>query len=189
MLGHAATDAGRWHDAIDHYEDAAVRFRRQGHGFGLGGVLADLASTHLRSGSPAEALPLALESRDLQRELGNPAGEALALAIAGYAQLDSDLPTARGLLAESTRLAHKLGYLHALVFSLNGLAVVAFRDGDVERAAAVFEAALTLRAEIGIEHDPEDALVAELRTEALALAGERGDELDLDRAVALALAE
>ena len=189
MLGHVATDAGRWPEAIGHYEDAAVRFRRLEHRLGLAGVLSDLASTHLRSGSPAEARPLALESRDLQREIGNRPGEALALAVVGYTQLDSDLAEARRSLAESTKLAQKLGYLHALVFSLNGLAVVAFREGDVKRAAAVFEAALALRAEIGIEHDPEDALVAETRAQALEAAGERDDEFDLDRAVALALAE
>ncbi len=190
-LGHVATDGGAWQEAITSYEEAATRFRRLGDRLRLGGVLGDLATAWLRSGFPAQALPLALESADLHRQLGNGQGEALALATAGYAQLDSDLREARSSLAASTRLAYRLGYLHGLVYSLNGLAAVAYREGDTAQAAAVFDAALALRAQIGIDHDPEDALVAETRAAAAAAAGTGADapasDVDLERTVALAL--
>jgi predicted ATPase/class 3 adenylate cyclase len=190
-LGHVAADAGAWSEAIALYEGAAAVFRRSGERFGLGGVLGDLANTYLRSSSPGEALPLAVESRTIQNEVGNGQGEALALAIEGYAHLGlGRLTEARRALTDATRVAHRLGYLHGLVFSLNGLAAVAYRSADHDRARALFEAAQALRDSMGIEHDPDDALVAEDRA---ALAG-RGPsvgmaDFDLDRAIALALAD
>ena len=160
-LGHVAADAGAWSDAIELYEGAAAVFRRSGERFGLAGVLGDLANTYLRSNSPGDALPLAVESRTIQNEVGNRQGEALAFAIEGYAQLGlGRLAEARQALAAGTRVAHRLGYLHGLVFSLNGLAAVAYRSRDEERARALFDAAQALRDKMGIEHDPDDVLVA-----------------------------
>jgi predicted ATPase/class 3 adenylate cyclase len=190
-LGHVAADAGAWSEAVDLYEEAAAVFRRSGDRFGLGGVLGDLANTYLRSNLPEKALPLATESRAIQREVGNRQGEALALAIEGYARLGLGLLSpARQALAEGTRIAHRLGYLHGLVFSLNGLAAVAHRSGDDGRARALFEAAQALRDEMGIVHDPDDVLVAGDRA---GLPGRsrpvRAADFDLDRAIALALAD
>ncbi|MGZ4400889.1 MAG: ATP-binding protein [Gaiellaceae bacterium] len=190
-LGHVAADAGEWREAIGRYEAAAALFRVTGDQFGLGGILGDLANVYLRSGSPAEALPLAAESLTIQRTIGNRQGEALALAIQGYGRLGlGKLRPARRALAESTSIAHRLGYLHGLVFSLNGLAAIACRSGDEERAQTLFEAAHALRASIGIDHDPDDVLVAEDRAR-LARGGRvpRDEELDLERVVALALAD
>ncbi|MGH3003012.1 MAG: ATP-binding protein [Gaiellaceae bacterium] len=189
-LGHVATDRGAWREAIELYQEAAVLFRRIGDRLGLGKVLGDLATVHLRSGSPERALPLAVDSVAIHREFGNHQGEALALATAGYAHLATgDLVRARALLAESTLTAHRLGYLHGLLFSLNGLGAIAFSSGDRRRAAAVFDAARALRLSIGIEHDPDDFLVADARA---AVAGDEpavagGGDLDLDKAVVLAL--
>jgi tetratricopeptide (TPR) repeat protein len=190
-LGHVAADAGAWSEAIALYEGAAAVFRRSGERFGLGGVLGDLANTYLRSNSPGEALPLAVESRMIQNEVGNGQGEALALAIEGYAHLGLGRPAeAHRALASATSVAHRLGYLHGLVFSLNGLAAVAYRSADHARARALFEAAQALRDSMGIEHDPDDMLVAEDRA---ALTGPGPPvgvaDFDLDRAIALALAD
>jgi tetratricopeptide (TPR) repeat protein len=152
-------------------------------------VLGDLATVHLRSGSPEQALPLAIESRAIQREVGNREGEALALAIQGYAELGlGNLDRAREALTESTAVAHRLGYLHGLVFSLNGLAALAFRSGDAERARHLFEAAQALRESIGIEHDPDDALVAGDREAAGHTANGASGDFDLERVVEVALA-
>jgi predicted ATPase/class 3 adenylate cyclase len=187
-LGHVAADAGTWSEAIVLYEGAADVFRRSGERFGLAGVLGDLANTYLRSNSPGEALPLAVESRTIQDEVGNRQGEALALAIEGYAHLGlGKLTEARHALAAGTRIAHRLGYLHGLVFSLNGLAAVAYRSGDHDRARALFEAALSLRDSMGIEHDPDDVLVAADRSE-LAGPGRSARDVDFDLELAIALA-
>jgi predicted ATPase/class 3 adenylate cyclase len=188
-LGHAAADAGDWPDAIRLYEDAAEMFRRVDDDSGLGNVLGDLATVHLRSGAPERARTLADESRGLQHRFGNRQGEALALATHGYADLLAGrLAAARAALEESTTIAHALGYQHGLLFSLNGLAAVAYRDGDALRAARLFRAAQSLRATLGIERDPDDDLVAADRAAALAAAGIGVEaELDLDAAVALAV--
>ena len=187
-LGHAATDVGAWGEAVESYERAIEIWRDLDEGYGLGNVLCDLASVYLRSGVPDEALPIALESVELQRAHGNRSGEALALGIAGYAELGTDLARAHEHLVEATRISHDLGFLHGLVFCLNGLGAVAATRGDLERAARDFEAALALRSQIGIHHDPEDVLVADLRAAAFAARVAPSEEFDLDRAIAAALA-
>ena len=188
-LGHAAADAGAAAEAIELYQAAAEAFRSIGDQFALGGVLSDLGTVHLRSGSPAEALPLAAESLAIQRQVGNRYGEALALAIEGYAEAGvGRLDKGQRLLVRSTEIAHRVGYMHGLVFSLNGLAAVAHRTGDDTRAARLFDAAKILRASMGIEYDPDEILVVDDRT---ALAEryplDHPDEFDLDRVIALAL--
>ena len=189
-LGHVAADAGEWSVAIDRYAAASTLVREIDDRFGLAGVLGDLATVHLRSGSPEQALPLAIESRAIQREVGNREGEALALATQGYAELGlGNLDRAREALTESTAVAHRLGYLHGLVFSLNGLAALAFRSGDAERARHLFEAAQALRESIGIEHDPDDALVAGDREAAGHTANGASSDFDLERVVEVALAD
>ena len=189
-LGHVAADGGEWAEAIERYAEATGLVRAIGDRFGLAGVLGDLATVHLRSGSPERALPLARESAGIQREVGNREGETLALATQGYAELGlGNLAGARAALSESTAIAHRLGYLHGLLFSLNGLAAVAYRAGDEERARNLFEAAQALRESIGIEHDPDDALVAGDRAAIGGAADGRLGDFDLDRAVEVALAQ
>lgn len=191
-LGHAAADAGEWSHAIARYEEATTLLRRQGNRLAVGAALSDRATVHLRSGDPQQALALALEALELQREHGNQQGESLALATAGYALAASGRPgEGRELLVESAKTAHALGYLHGLLFGLNGLALVAYDSGDVARAAEIFARADALREQIGIVHDPDDALVADARAEAYAAAPQpaRADELDLDATVAAAIAD
>jgi hypothetical protein len=75
-----------------------------------------------------------------------------------------------------------------LLFSLNGLAAVAVRSGDLARAGNLFEAAQALRETIGIGHDPDDVLVAQDREVVAAEFRSPGGDFDLERAIALALA-
>jgi predicted ATPase/class 3 adenylate cyclase len=188
-LGHVAADAGEWTEAIALYGEATSLVRETGDRFGLGSLLGDLATVHLRSGSPHRALPLATESVAIQREIGNRQGESLALAIEGYGELGlGRLERARVALAESTQIAHALGYLHGLVFSLNGLGAVAFRSGHETRARSLFAAAQALRTSIGIEHDPDDALIADDRAAAGSEDADALVDFDLERVVEVALA-
>ncbi|HVU77591.1 MAG TPA: tetratricopeptide repeat protein [Gaiellaceae bacterium] len=191
-LGHSAADAGDWEAAIGFYEAAAAMFRAVDDLYGLGGVLGDLATVHLRAGAPEEARPLAAESIELQRGVGNAQGESLALATLGYAEIGAGrFDAARAALGESIEIARDLGYRHGLLFGLNGLATVELRAGDDVRAAELFLAAAGVRRSLGIEHDPDDSLVAADRVEAFARTGAAdrdGDELDLDEAVAAAIA-
>jgi predicted ATPase/class 3 adenylate cyclase len=192
-LGHSAADAGDWDAAIGFYEEAAATFRAVDDRYRLGGVLGDLATVHLRAGAPDDAGPLAAESLELHRGVGNGQGESLALATLGYAEIEAGRPdAARAALGESIAIARDLGYRHGLLFGLNGLATVALRTGDDVRAAELFLAAAGVRRSLGIEHDPDDVLVAADRIEAFARTGaaDRVDEeLDLDEAVAAAIAQ
>jgi hypothetical protein len=113
---------------------------------------------------------------------------SLGLATQAYAQLaigDSD--AARALLDESTRLARRLGYQHGLVYCLNGLGRLAYETGELQRAALAFAAAQRLRAEIGVEHDADDVLVAAARAAVEAELGRDVSateaDVDLDRLV------
>ncbi len=94
------------------------------------------------------------------------------------------------MLVESATTAHALGYLHGLLFSLNGLGAVAQRSGDPARAVQTFAAAQSLREQLAIDHDPDDALVAHTRAAALAAVATNRlpVELELDAAVAAAVA-
>ncbi|HEX4527190.1 MAG TPA: tetratricopeptide repeat protein, partial [Gaiellaceae bacterium] len=191
-LGHVAADAGNWPEAIRSYEEAAAMFRKADDRYGLGGVLGDLATVFLRSGAPEQAKPIAAESIELQRAVDNRQGEALALATHGYADLRiGNLGEAQRALTESTEIARDLGYMHGLLFSLNGLAAVAVQRGEQSRAATIFRAARALRRSLGIEQDPDDRLVADDRR--VALLGDNADDplgdtdFDVDAAVATAL--
>ena len=188
-LGHVAADAGDWNEAIRLYELAAARFREAGDAYLLAGVLGDLATVHLRAGSPVASRALAVESAQLQRTVGNRQGESLALATQGYGDLEAgDLAAAERALRKSTAIARELGYLHGLVFSLNGLAAVTARRGDADRAAELFRTARALRRHLRIEHDPDDQLVAAHRA-ALGSEPEQeaGGEVDVDRLLAAVL--
>jgi tetratricopeptide (TPR) repeat protein len=191
-LGHVAADAGNWPEAVRSYEEAAAMFRQADDRYGLGGVLGDLATVFLRSGSPEQAKPIAAESIELQRTVDNRQGEALALATHGYADLRiGNLDEAQRALTESTEIARDLGYMHGLLFSLNGLAAVAAQRGEQSRAATIFRAAGALRRSLGIEQDPDDRLVADDRIVALqgvSVDDPLGDtDFDVNAAVATAL--
>ena len=183
-LGHVDGDSGQWEQARDYYERAAKLCRELGDDYGVAAVLGDLASLLVRAGQAAQALPIAEEAVELQRRLGYEQGVALVMATQGYACMAvGDTGQARLLLAESTQIAHRLGYQHGLVYCLNGLGRLAFESDDLERAALAFGAAHRLRGELGIVHDPDDALVAHARAtveERLGRSVAAGDEPELD---------
>ncbi len=183
-LGHVGADRGEWEQARDNYEDAAQLFRELGDELSVSGVLGDLASLLVRAGNAAEALPIAEEAVELQRRLGYEQGVALVMATQAYACMATgDRARARLLLTESTQIAHRLGYQHGLVYCLNGFGQLAFECDDFERAAEAFGAARRLRREIGIEHDPDDVLVAFARAtveEQLGRSVDADDEPEFD---------
>ena len=149
-------------------------------------MLGDLAALLVHAGEAEEALLIAAESVEIQRRLGFEQGVSLTQATQAYACLAlGDHEQARDLLAESTETAHRLGYQHGLVYCLNGVAWLAYETGDLARAADAFGVARRLRREIGIDHDPDDVLVAHARSAVEARLGHAIDaaeaaELNLD---------
>jgi tetratricopeptide (TPR) repeat protein len=194
-LGHAAADGGEWQRARDYYERAIDLCRELGDELGVAGVLGDLAGLLIRAGQAREALPIAAESVELQRRLGFEQGVSLVQATQAYAYLmTGEHERARELLLDSLRIAHRFGYQHGLVYCLNGLGRLAYELGEFDGAATAFAAAQRLRTEIGIEHDPDDALIAPARAaieERLGQPVDAGDaaEVDLDELVAALVGE
>ena len=163
-LGHSTGDRGEWERARIYYEEAIALSREIGEELDVAGVLGDLAGLLLHVGKADEALPIAAESVEVQRRLGFEQGVAVVQTTQAYAYLmTADYAHARELFVESMLIAHRAGYQHGLVYCLNGLGRLLYETGDVERAVQAFAAAQRLLAEIGIEHDPDDALVAAAR--------------------------
>ena len=163
-LGHSTGDSGQWERARAYYEQALTVCRELGEELDVAGILGDLAGLLLHVGKADEALPMAAESAGMQRRLGFEQGASVAQTTEAYAHLMiGDYSRARELFLDSMAVAERGGYQHGLLYCLNGLGRLLFETDDVERAARAFAAADRVRAEIGIEHDPDDALVAAAR--------------------------
>jgi predicted ATPase/class 3 adenylate cyclase len=163
-LGHSTGDRGEWEWARSYYEQAIALSRAIGEELDVAGGLGDLAGLLLHVGKAEEALPIAAESVEVQRRLGFEQGVAVVQTTQAYALLmTGDHDRARELFVDSLRIAHRGGYQHGLVYCMNGLGRLFCEGDDLERAAQAFAAARRLQEEIGIEHDPDDALVADAR--------------------------
>ena len=190
-LGNIAAVAGRTDDAWDLYLHVIEILRELDWTFALGGALGDLATLLLRSGRPREALAAATEAIEHHRAAGNRGGEALALAVQGYALVAVDRDQAIRPLVESAGLCRELGYRHGLVYAINGFGLLAWSGGDLEGAARAFGLAQRLRLAIGIELDADDGLVEDARAAVERALGRpcdggagSGSEAELDAAVA-----
>ena len=163
-LGHSTGDRGEWEWARSYYEQAIALSRAIGEELDVAGGLGDLAGLLLHVGKADEALPIAAESVEVQRRLGFEQGVAVVQTTQAYAYLlTGDRDRARELFVESLRIAHRGGYQHGLVYCLNGLGRLFCESDDLDRAVQAFAAARRLQEEIGIEHDPDDVLVADAR--------------------------
>jgi predicted ATPase/class 3 adenylate cyclase len=193
-LGHSTGDRGEWEWARSYYEQAIALSRAIGEELDVAGGLGDLAGLLLHVGKADEALPIAAESVEVQRRLGFEQGAAVVQTTQAYAHLmTGDQDRARELFVESMLIAHRGGYQHGLVYCLNGLGRLFCESDDLDRAVQAFTAAHRLQVEIGIEHDPDDALVADARAGleqrlGASVADSAPEGLELDAVVA-ALAE
>ena len=99
---------------------------------------------------------------------------------------DRGLPArAHQLLAESTQIAHRLGYQHGLVYCLNGFGLLAFECDDSERADGPSAPRCSVAARSASRHDADDVLVAHARATVEARLGssvDAGDEPEFDLA-------
>ena len=189
-LGHVAADAGEWTRG-----DRPLRRRQRARparsttGSGSAACSATSRPCTSARARPSEALPLAIESRAIQREVGNREGEALALATQGTPSWASAIShRAREALDREHR-----GRAPARLPARAGVQPERARrcsPSARRRSAArdLFEAAQALRESIGIEHDPDDALVAGDREAAGHTANGASSDFDLERVVEVALA-
>jgi tetratricopeptide (TPR) repeat protein len=142
-------------------------------------------------------LELFHSSLAVYREHQNDAGVAMVLNNMGRALLEQgQLDEAALQLNESLRLRYRLGDLPGVAFSLEGLADLARRRGDVARAARLWGAAEALRAQLKAPLSPMEQpsyqqIVAESRAALgegdFAAAWAAGAGLSVEEAVAAAL--
>src|SRR5262249_1177378 len=152
----------------------------------------------LREGDTVEALEHSLEAGRLWDELHRDDQLAVALINAASALVgQGDLDGARATLRRCLRLSLALGGRGHIASCLDGYAAAEAAGDDVLRAAALLDAADSLRAETGTPREPYEQHVNE-RTRATVAAGLGGDHGDAsagigtlspDEAVALVLEE
>ena len=183
LIGEAEEAAGR----MAHYPSAAVAVlqARTLHAFFVGDLAAARAA--------------AAEGARRARETGDHYALGIMLLNLGSAALNAgDLAGAEPLLAEALRLAHQIDDRVAQFYLLDAFGCHAALSGRARRAAQLFGAADTLRAEAGVNVMPFLApLLDRARKSALAALGEAkfqagfeaGQRLDRDAGLRLALGE
>ncbi|MDZ7801739.1 MAG: tetratricopeptide repeat protein [Trueperaceae bacterium] len=156
------------------------------------GEVARLQSDHAR------AEGLYREGLALHRTLGNQRGAAITLGNLGFvAHREGKVEEAAALLLESIALKHHLGDEIGLAYCFAGLAAVLCDDGAYVLAARLLGTAEGLIRTHAVQLDAADrtdhaACVARCRTnlgdEAYAAAADEGRAMEIDAAVATALA-
>jgi tetratricopeptide (TPR) repeat protein len=184
-------------DAARHYEEAMAIWRELGDDRGLCVIAQNLAIARDAIGDRARAIELLEESARLARRAAQPPHLASALQTLSRLVYEDDADRAIELLRESLTLARDLHDQPGIEACLESLAAVAGRRGAARTGAQLIGATATARTARGAVRQAEDAAfvaeaVATLRgalgDEAYAGAVREGGSLDLDEAIARALA-
>ncbi len=179
------------------YEQAAAIWRELGDVRGLSVVVQNLAIVHEDRGDLDRATALLQESVELARAVANPAHIASTLLVLGsLLARRGDAAGAVPLVRESLEISHRAGEGVPTVECLETLAGVAARRGDAVTGATLLGAADAYREATGAVRQPDEqpfvdatvaALEEALRSDALAVAVERGRRTDLADAVEIGL--
>ena len=181
-------------DAVAEVEEAAAALRMVGSTRPLAHLYSNAVYDAVKTGAPERARPLLDRAVPLARELGEP----LTLAfVCGHAGLEAlfmnDLDRAVTAFEEQLRLCREHGLQYLAGEGLGGLAAIATRRGDWDRAARLLGAA-TAAGPVG-----DADLITQLEERFFAPARERhgkrrwneahtaGAEMTFERAIALAL--
>ena len=123
-------------------EEAATLLRRVGNQRFLVVLYTNCAYRALEEGRPHEALAFHAESEALVAVVGDPLDSASILTILGVGcLLSGDFARAREAFVRQLLLCEKLGFHWEAYESLAGLAALAIRDDEPERAARLLGAA------------------------------------------------
>ena len=138
--------------AVTLLKDSVGRFRALGDRVGTADALNNLGNALIASGQPVEASESLKEAVNLQREAQNAIGLAFVLNSLGNAYLhEGDLKSAQLRLEEALRLFEDLGDLSGVGETIEALAILAAAEGKDDRAATLWGAGATIRAETGNE--------------------------------------
>ena len=141
-LANAYTRAGSYEEARSAYRDAIEHSERASDDWSRALALSNLGYLSLLLSDYETAEKMSLEAVDLKREIGNETGAMESLCNAGLAALlGLRLDRARGLLNETLRVSFELGHDTLMACSLEGIAWMAARSSEFERAARLQGAA------------------------------------------------
>ena len=197
MLGYSAIESGDFQAAAPLFEETFQHMSALGHEHYAGMATFNLAWAYGELGQTERARQLAMENLRRAQAIGSPNLEAAALdTLARYEQDDGRLESALELKRQSLRLSRELGDVQHVLDSLSRIAHSHAHAGHAELAARLLSASLALHEEAALsvplyqerERDEIlDILRRQLDEAELADAWERGKELSVDDALALAL--
>jgi predicted ATPase/DNA-binding SARP family transcriptional activator len=171
---------------------AATALRTLGGARPLVALYNNASYNAIKAGRPEAAGPFLAEALPLARELGDPVFSALTWGNVGLEALFADdLDRAREAFDEEVRLSREHVVRHLAAEGLGGLAAIATRRGDPERAARLLGAATTIGS-IGdpdVEPQLEEQFFAPARnrTRHWSQAHTAGTQMGFEEAIAFAL--
>jgi predicted ATPase/transcriptional regulator with XRE-family HTH domain len=193
-LGAAAAHQGDFKQAQTLFEEGLVLSHKIGNWGIIDYLLGDLAFLAETQGDYKQAS--AFYEEDLARAQKHQDGWSICYALgnlSSIAYLQSDYGRAKALGAQALALAYELGDKRMISFRLLDMGIVAFRLGQPERAAKLIGTAEVLAMNTGIPFQPEENIVAEIRTQLSESTFEslqsEGRAMPLDQAIAFALEE
>jgi predicted ATPase/transcriptional regulator with XRE-family HTH domain len=191
-LGAAATVEGDFKQAQALLEEGLVLSHNIGNWGVVDYLLGDLAFLAEAQGDYRQAGALYEEDLDRAQKHQDRWSICYALGrLSSIAYTQGDYGRARALCAQSLALAYELGDRRMISSELLDMGMVAFRLGQLERAAKLIGTAEVLAMNTGIPFQPEENIVAEIRTRLSESSFEslqsEGRAMPLDQAIALAL--
>lgn len=196
-LGLVALYEGRIPDSLTWHEQAFALFNQSGDAPGAATMRGNIAILYALAGQLDEAEDQARQSIRLAEAAGDMVTSIRATWVLGFAAvLRGDYPRATSLLQDALRRLQPMGERLFTSLSLIGLAAVATRLGQGERAARLFGAEEKLREVVGaVVPAPQvyarfiDELHARYDRGLVERAWSEGRAMNLDEALAYALGE
>ena len=181
----------QFEDGIGEVEQAADAVRKLGSTRTLVSLYNDTAYAAIKAGRHEQAQPLLAQAVPLADELGEPFFSALVCGNVGLVALFADeLDRATDAFAEALRLCREHVLTPIAAEPIGGLAAIASRRGDPERAARLLGAATALGpvGDADVTAQLEERFFASARdTEHWTHAHAEGARMGLEQAIALAL--
>jgi predicted ATPase/class 3 adenylate cyclase/Tfp pilus assembly protein PilF len=193
-FGNVAVNQGKNERGVQLYEEAIALCRKAGYAALLADILVNLGYQRLLQGDYERTTALCEEAIALYREQGyRYARTEFPIDNLGWAAwLRGDEEKAEVLYQESLMLCRELGNQLVAAESLQGLACVAGKRGEIERSARLFSAADSLFRARNIVHLPaEQALREPYLTAARSneASWEEGSKMTFEEAIEYALSE
>ena len=193
-LGNVEDEQENHERAVELYEEGIALCRKSGYTVLLADILVNLGYTRLLQGHYERTTALCEEAIALYREQGyRYARIEFPVDNLGWAAwLRGDDEKAEVLYQESLMLCRELGNKLVAAESLQGLACVAGKRGEIERSARLFGAADSLFRARNISHLPAEREMREpylevAQTSSNRAAWEEGSELTFEEAIEYAL--